>query len=106
MERKTKTSSGEIDESVRRAILDGRLRPAATLSPSVLNQEYGVSLSVVREELTRLDIETLALRRLAVTPRAMSPENIEQLMRQCKRQTRRVPPSVLRPTSATPRMCS
>ena len=54
VERKAKTRSGEVYESVRRAILDGRLRPAEKLSPSVLSQQYGVSLSVVREALTRL----------------------------------------------------
>lgn len=51
---KAKTRVLEVHAAVRRTILNGRLRPGERLGPSVLAQEYGVSLSVVREALTRL----------------------------------------------------
>jgi DNA-binding GntR family transcriptional regulator len=53
-EPKAKTRVLEVHSAIRRNILNGRLRPGEKLSPSVLAQEYGVSLSVVREALTRL----------------------------------------------------
>jgi len=53
-EPKAKTRVLEVHSAVRRNILNGRLRPGEKLSPSVVAQEYGVSLSVVREALTRL----------------------------------------------------
>ncbi len=53
-EPKAKTRVLEVHSAIRRNILNGRLRPAEKLSPSVLAQEYGVSLGVVREALTRL----------------------------------------------------
>ncbi|MCX6458987.1 MAG: GntR family transcriptional regulator [Actinobacteria bacterium] len=52
--KKAKTRSEEVYNAVRIAILNGLYRPGSKLSPSVLSQEYGVSLSVVREALTRL----------------------------------------------------
>lgn len=54
VERKAKTRVLEVHSSIRRNILGGRLRPGEKLGPSVLAQEYGVSLGVVREALTRL----------------------------------------------------
>jgi DNA-binding GntR family transcriptional regulator len=51
---KEKTRVLEVYASVRSDILNGRRRPGARLGPSALSQEYGVSLSVVREALTRL----------------------------------------------------
>jgi DNA-binding GntR family transcriptional regulator len=51
-EPKAKTRVLEVHSAVRRNILNGRLRPGEKLSPSVVAQEYG--LSVVREALTRL----------------------------------------------------
>lgn len=53
-ERKAKTRSEEVYSAVRVAILNGLYTPGEKLSPSVLSQEFGVSLSVVREALTRL----------------------------------------------------
>ena len=52
--RKEKTRVLEVYSSIRREILNGRLRPGEKLGPAVLSQQYGVSLSVVREALTRL----------------------------------------------------
>jgi len=54
MERRPKTRSAEVYTSVRTAILNGQFLPGSRLGPSVLSQQYGVSLSVVREALTRL----------------------------------------------------
>lgn len=54
MERKAKTRVLEVHSAVRNDILTGRLLPGERLSPAVMAQQYGVSLSVVREALTRL----------------------------------------------------
>jgi DNA-binding GntR family transcriptional regulator len=51
---KPKTRAEEVRVTVRRDILRGHLQPGEKLSPSALAQEYGVSLSVVREALTSL----------------------------------------------------
>jgi DNA-binding GntR family transcriptional regulator len=51
---KPKTRVEEIHAAIRREILRGTTRPGEKLSPSVLAQDFGVSLSVVREALTRL----------------------------------------------------
>jgi DNA-binding GntR family transcriptional regulator len=51
---KAKTRVLEVHSAIRRSILAGRLRPGEKLSPAVLAAEHGVSLSVVREALTRL----------------------------------------------------
>lgn len=59
--RKEKTRVLEVYSSVRRDILNGRLRPGEKLGPSVLSQQYGVSLSVVREALTRLAEQELVV---------------------------------------------
>ena len=52
--KKAKTRSEEVYSAVRLAILNGYYTPGEKLGPSVLSQEFGVSLSVVREALTRL----------------------------------------------------
>lgn len=52
--RKPKTRVEEIYTAVRKDILRGVLHPGEKLSPSATAQDYGVSLSVVREALTRL----------------------------------------------------
>lgn len=52
--RKAKTRVEEIYALVRRDILRGSLHPGEKLSPSGIAQDCGVSLSVVREALTRL----------------------------------------------------
>ncbi|WP_411282749.1 GntR family transcriptional regulator [Lapillicoccus sp.] len=59
--RKEKTRVLEVYSSVRSDILSGRLRPGEKLGPSVLSQKYSVSLSVVREALTRLAEQGLAV---------------------------------------------
>lgn len=51
---RARTRVQEIYALVRRDILRGTLHPGEKLSPSGLSQDYGVSLSVVREALTRL----------------------------------------------------
>lgn len=51
---KPKTRVEEIHAVIRREILRGNLRPGEKLSPSVLATDFGVSLSVVREALTKL----------------------------------------------------
>lgn len=60
-ERKAKTRSEAVYAQVRRDILNGNLHPGEKLGASVLAQEYGVSLSVVREALTRLAEQGLVL---------------------------------------------
>ena len=50
----TRTLNGEIFARVRADILAGHLRPGSRLRPAELAQEHSVSLSVVREALTRL----------------------------------------------------
>lgn len=61
IERKAKTRSEEVYNGVRRAILMGAYQPGEKLGPSVLASDYGVSLSVVREALTRLAEQGLVL---------------------------------------------
>jgi DNA-binding GntR family transcriptional regulator len=55
------TRSVQVHGEVRRAILGGVLRPGARLSPLALAEQYGVSLGVVREALTRLGEQGLVL---------------------------------------------
>ncbi len=54
VEGRAKTRVLEVHASIRHSILNGRLRPGEKLGPAVLAQEHGVSVSVVREALTRL----------------------------------------------------
>lgn len=49
-----KTRSEEVYASIRGQILAGRLHPGERLGPAVIAEQLGVSLSVVREALTRL----------------------------------------------------
>lgn len=56
-----KTRVLEVYTSIRRSILNGRLRPGEKLGPAVLAQEHGVSVSVVREALTRLSEQGLVV---------------------------------------------
>lgn len=51
----------DVHSAVRREILNGRLLPGEKLSPSALAQQYGVSLSVAREALTRLGEQGLVI---------------------------------------------
>lgn len=53
-EPKPKTRVLQVHAAIRRSILNGQLRPADKLSPSALALDFGVSLGVVREALTRL----------------------------------------------------
>jgi DNA-binding GntR family transcriptional regulator len=52
--RKSKTRVQEVYTLVRQDILRGTLHPGEKLSPSAIATDFGVSLSVVREALTRL----------------------------------------------------
>lgn len=54
VQRKATTRVLEVRRAVRGDILNGRLLPGDKLSPSTIAQQYGVSLGVVREALTRL----------------------------------------------------
>lgn len=54
VERKAKTRALDVYNALRDNILAGRLRPGEKLGSAALAQEFGVSLSVVREALTRL----------------------------------------------------
>lgn len=56
-----KTRVLEVHASVRSDILHGRLRPGERLGSSVLSTQYGVSLGVVREALTRLGEQGLVV---------------------------------------------
>ncbi|WP_205473581.1 GntR family transcriptional regulator [Nocardioides sp. SYSU D00038] len=58
---RTPTRSVHVHREVRRAILGGVLRPGSRLSPLALAEQYGVSLGVVREALTRLGEQGLVL---------------------------------------------
>lgn len=58
-ERKAKTRAIEVYDAVRERILSGELRPGEKLGPAALAQDYGVSVSVVREALTRLAEQSL-----------------------------------------------
>ena len=51
---RARTRSEEVYASIRERILAGRLHPGDRLGPAVIAEELGVSLSVVREALTRL----------------------------------------------------
>lgn len=58
-----RTRVAEVHAEIRDAILGGRLKPGERLSPGVIAQDSGVSLSVVREALTRLAEQGLVLAR-------------------------------------------
>jgi len=59
-DRKERTLNGEIFERIRADILGGKLLPGERLKSSDLCDQHGVSLSVVREALTRLAEQGLA----------------------------------------------
>jgi DNA-binding GntR family transcriptional regulator len=59
-ERRERTLNAEIFERIRADILAGRLLPGERLKSSDLCEQHGVSLSVVREALTRLTEQGLA----------------------------------------------
>jgi DNA-binding GntR family transcriptional regulator len=52
--RESVTRTGEVFEDVRRELLNGQLVPGQRLKLAALADRFGVSLSVVREALTRL----------------------------------------------------
>src|SRR6202522_4493509 len=56
-----RTLSGAVYAEVRSDILAGRYSPGAKLSPRVIAAESKVSLSVVREALTRLTVQGLVV---------------------------------------------
>jgi DNA-binding GntR family transcriptional regulator len=53
-QRQGKTLSGDVHDQIRADILAGRLSPGERLRSAALCERFGVSLSVVREALTRL----------------------------------------------------
>lgn len=59
--RVAKTLNGEIFARVRSDILAGHLTPGARLRPAELAKEHGVSMSVMREALTRLAEQELVI---------------------------------------------
>lgn len=67
-----------VGHAVRRAILEGRLRPGETLSISDLAADLGVSHSPVREALQRLSGQGLILLRPARTP-VVAPLDLAEL---------------------------
>lgn len=78
---KTRTRVEEVWTMVRREILRGALPPGERLSPSALAQQYAVSLSVVREALTRLAEQGLVASqpKLGFTVTPISPEDLLDL---------------------------
>lgn len=58
---KSKTLSGDVYSQLRDAILRGQVRPGTRLKPNALSDEYDVSISVVREVLTRLAEQRLVV---------------------------------------------
>src|SRR5579875_3617310 len=67
-----------VSHAVRRAILEGRLRPGETLSISDLATDLGVSHSPVREALQRLSGQGLVVLRPARTA-IVAPLELEDL---------------------------
>ncbi|WP_113699966.1 GntR family transcriptional regulator [Nonomuraea lactucae] len=57
----SKTLSGDVYTQLRDAILRGQVRPGERLKPTDLREEYDVSISVVREVLTRLAEQRLVV---------------------------------------------
>ncbi|GAA5040627.1 DNA-binding GntR family transcriptional regulator [Thermocatellispora tengchongensis] len=57
----SKTLSGDVYSQLRDAILLGQVRPGERLKPTALREEYDVSISVVREVLTRLAEQRLVV---------------------------------------------
>lgn len=57
----SKTLGGDVYSQLRDAILRGQVRPGERLKPTVLREEYDVSISVVREVLTRLAEQRLVV---------------------------------------------
>ncbi|WP_317160852.1 GntR family transcriptional regulator [[Mycobacterium] appelbergii] len=57
----TQTRSGQVYDAIRAAILAGHFKPGQKLKPNELREQYGVSLSVVREALARLAEQRLVL---------------------------------------------
>ena len=58
---RAKTRVLEVHSEIRSAILAGRLAPGERLSPGAIAQDFGVSLGVVREALTRLGEQGLVV---------------------------------------------
>lgn len=55
------TLADEVFEQLRAAVLDGRYRPGQRLIPAELSAQYGVNVGVLREALTRLAGQQLAV---------------------------------------------
>ncbi|MDN3903271.1 GntR family transcriptional regulator [Arthrobacter sp. YD2] len=66
-----------VYESIREAIVKGRIKPGEQLSESNLATEYGTSRTPIREALQRLEVESLVERLpRGVQVRETSPEEI------------------------------
>ncbi len=76
-----KTLSEEVHQRIRADILAGRLLPGQRLKLAQLCQQHGVSLSIVREALTRLAAEKLvrAQPQQGFTVTALSPAELRDL---------------------------
>jgi DNA-binding GntR family transcriptional regulator len=57
------TRGGHVYEAIRAAILAGKFEPGEKLRPNEMREQYGVSLSVVREALARLAEQHLVVSR-------------------------------------------
>jgi DNA-binding GntR family transcriptional regulator len=55
------TLGSDVYQRLRRAVLDGKLRPGQRLKPVELRAEFGASVGVVREALTRLAEQRLVV---------------------------------------------
>ncbi len=81
----SRTLAADVYDQLRDRILSGRLRPGTRLRPSQLRTEFDVSVSVVREALTRLAEQQLVVSKLnlgfAVAP--LSRKNLHDIV-QCR----------------------
>ncbi|WP_425861876.1 GntR family transcriptional regulator [Arthrobacter sp. TWP1-1] len=81
--KESKTQSGEVYASLRADLLGGIHPPGSKLRLAVLGTSYGVSLSVVREAMTRLAgdglVQSIPQRGFCVTP--LSVEDLLDLTR-------------------------
>ena len=80
-ERRGRSLAEDVYESVRADILLGRRLPASRLQVNELAEQYGVSLSVVREAVTRLASEDLveATPQRGFRVRALSVDHMQDL---------------------------
>ena len=82
MVRRENEATIDVYEHLRQEVLAGRFEPGAKLPPAALAKEYGVSLGVVREALTRLTEQELAVseRNRGFQVIEISTDRLEQLL--------------------------